>query len=191
MSDRWPKELVVRPLSLDDARRIARWRYDEPWQVYNPRPEDGLLDPDQGYWAVAGIGGGRLVGFCCAGAEARVPGLAEEPGLLDVGVGMDPAWVGGGHGAAFGQAVVNHFRREHAIEGLRAVVQSWNQRSLRLTRRLGFVEVGRHVCAQDGRVVEYVVGCCCVAEAGRNYPLCCLDQIARTSSAKIAASGWR
>lgn len=157
VSDVWPGQLVVRSLSDEDAQQIAGWRYDGPWRVYNSRPQDGPMDPDRGYWAVAGADDGPLVGFCCAGVEARVPGLAEQPGLLDVGLGMDPAWVGRGHGTALGQAVLEHFRRLSGAVGLRAVVQSWNERSLRLTRGLGFVEVGRHVCVQDDRAVEYVV----------------------------------
>jgi hypothetical protein len=64
-----------------------------------------------------------------------VPGLGAEPGLLDVGLGMDPVWVGQGHGVAFGRAVVEHYRQVSTGVGLRAAVQSWNQRSLRLTRR--------------------------------------------------------
>jgi hypothetical protein len=61
--------------------------------------------------------------------------------------------VGAGHGVAFGTAVVNHYQRDR----LRAVVQSWNERSLRLTRSLGFVETGTHVCVQDGAPVTSAV----------------------------------
>jgi RimJ/RimL family protein N-acetyltransferase len=141
----------VRPLTPDDARRIATWRYDGPWRVYDSRPQD-VLTSAGGYFAVVGDDG-ELVGFCCAGVEARVPGLAEEPGVLDIGVGMAPALVGQGNGAVFGRAVLAQFGRRR----LRAVVQSWNERSLRLTRTLGFVPVGTHVCVQGGRPVEYTV----------------------------------
>lgn len=154
MTDCWPWQLVIRPLTPDDARRIARWRYAGPWQVYNSR---GLIDPGQGYAAVAAADDGRLVGYCCAGPEARVPGLAERPGLLDIGLGMAPEWVGQGHGPSFGRAVLDHYQRESAHTGLRAAIQSWNERSLSLTRRLGFAETGRHTCVQDGHPVEYVI----------------------------------
>jgi L-amino acid N-acyltransferase YncA len=53
-----------------------------------------------------------------------------------MGVGMAPARVG---------------------QGLRAVVQQWNARSLRLARALGFAETGTHTCVQGGRDVAYVV----------------------------------
>jgi hypothetical protein len=35
-----------------------------------------------------------VAGYACFGVEARVPGLAERPGVLDVGVGMRPELTG-------------------------------------------------------------------------------------------------
>jgi hypothetical protein len=94
----WPKELIVRPLTVADAERIAQWRYEGRWKVYDSRPDNGLMSDNPAYLAVAGAHGGPLVGFCCAGLEAMVPGLPIDEGVLDVGVGMDPVLVGQGHG---------------------------------------------------------------------------------------------
>lgn len=149
----WPEHLEIRPLTAADADVIAEWRYDGAWRIYDP----GVLSTDDGYLAVAGRDGGPLVGYCCGGAEARVPGLAEDPAHLDVGVGMDPRWVGRGHGSTFGATVLTFLRKQADGRGLRAVVQTWNHRSLRLTARLGFTPSGTHTCIQDGRPVEYTV----------------------------------
>jgi ribosomal-protein-alanine N-acetyltransferase len=157
VSASWPDELTVRLLTTVDAEQVAKWRYEGPWQVYDPRPEDGLITDHEGYLAVAGVPGDRLIGFCCSGAEARVPGLSVHDGWLDVGVGMDPAWAGHGHGAEFGRAVLEHYRRQPGVRRLRAVVQAWNERSLRMTRSLGFHEAGEHICDQDGTVVVYKI----------------------------------
>lgn len=124
MQEKWPARLVVRQLSHDDAEHIAHWRYAGPWQIYNPRPEDPPVGSDQGYWAVAGERGGPLVGYCCSGAEARVPGLAPDADVLDIGVGMAPVWVGRGYGTVFGEAVLRHFHHQAPGVRLRAVVQS-------------------------------------------------------------------
>lgn len=154
MTDDWPDQLMVRPLTTDDARRIAGWHYDGPWRVYDSRPADPLLTGEAGYRAVAGADAGPLVGYYCTGVEARVPGLAEQSDVLDVGVGMAPEWVGRGHGPAFGEAVLAHLAGHRH---LRAVVQTWNQRSLNLLHRLGFVHIGLHTCVQDGHDVEYAI----------------------------------
>jgi [ribosomal protein S18]-alanine N-acetyltransferase len=148
---------VVRPLTSSDAVRVARWRYEGPWRVYDPRPHTCPLNEDPAYLAVAGADSGLLVGFCCSGVEALVPGLEPADGVLDVGLGLSPSWVGQGHGPAFASAVLAHYRSTTGTGRLRAVVQSWDERSLRLTRSLGFVEVGRHRCEQGGVLVEYTI----------------------------------
>jgi [ribosomal protein S18]-alanine N-acetyltransferase len=147
--------LTVRPLEPADAEAIAAWRYDGPWDVYDSHPDD-RLSAEAGYQAVVD-GAGDLVGFLCLGQEARVPGLAETDGLVDLGAGMRPDLVGRGLGRAFGAAVMSHVARSCGEIRLRAVVQSWNQRSLRLAQVLGFRETGTHRCVQGGREVSYTV----------------------------------
>ena len=132
----------VRDLTPADLDDIAGWRYDDRWAVYD---SDGPLDPELGYWAV--VEGSRenerLVGFGCLGDDARVLGLPEADGVLDVGVGMRPDLVGQGRGPEFAATVID-FAHARGATRLRAVVQDWNIRSLRLVERLEFVRVGTH-----------------------------------------------
>lgn len=132
----------VRDLTPADLDDIAGWRYDDRWAVYD---SDGPLDPELGYWAVVegSSENERLVGFGCLGEDARVPGLPEADGVLDVGVGMRPDLVGQGRGPEFATTVLD-FAHARGATRLRAVVQDWNIRSLRLVERLGFVRVGTH-----------------------------------------------
>jgi [ribosomal protein S18]-alanine N-acetyltransferase len=146
----------VRPLERQDAEKIAAWRYEGPWSLYNPRPGDDPLSSAVGYVAVAD-GTGTLVGFLCTGQEARVPGLPAAEGITDLGVGMRPDLVGQGLGPAFGAVVLDHVRHVCGDGPMRVAVQSWNERSVRLARRLGFRESGSRCCAQDGREVSYAV----------------------------------
>lgn len=141
----------VRPMTADDGESVALWRYPGPWAVYD---STGPLDPAEGYWTVVDDCG-DLAGFACFGVEARVPGLAEQPGTLDVGVGMRPDLTGQGQGAPFAEAVLAHAREVAGARRARAVVQQWNERSLRLLRRLGFEETGTHDVPQQGQ--RYVV----------------------------------
>ena len=96
---------------------------------------------------------GVLHGFFCVGAAARVPGLEPDPRFLDVGIGLDPSLVGKGWGNELGHVVTRHLNEVHPTRRLRAAVQSWNERSLKVARRLGFSEVFRHT----SRGVEYTV----------------------------------
>ncbi|HKD88837.1 MAG TPA: GNAT family protein [Streptosporangiaceae bacterium] len=158
-ADSRPAGLVVRSLTVADAEQIATWRYEGQWRTYDSRPEDGLLSAEAGYQAVADRATGALVGYVCTGAEARVPGLAEKAGVIDVGTGMRPDLVGSRIGSEFGAAVLSHMVAEAGTGDfrLRAVVLDWNERSLRLCTRLGFRRVGTHSCEQDGRQNTYVL----------------------------------
>ena len=138
------------------AHEIATWTYSDEWSVYDSSPESDLFTTEAGYLAVVGSGN-SLVGFACSGVEARVPGLIERVETLDVGFGMNPVFVGQGHGAEFGAAVMNYFQEGTEANQLRVVVQSWNERSLSLARNLKFEEVGIHECDQNGSLVMYTL----------------------------------
>ncbi|MEV5837174.1 GNAT family N-acetyltransferase [Nocardia sp. NPDC052112] len=158
MNDGWPDRLVVRRFTISDARQVAGWRYAGPWRIYNLTAADELPSAADGYMAVADAADtDRIVGFFCTGSAARVPDLDEDPDVIDLGVGMDPRWVGGGHGMHFGNAVLTQLRRDYPATPVRVVVQAWNTRSRRLVRRLGFVECTEHRCVQHGRSVAYTV----------------------------------
>jgi ribosomal-protein-alanine N-acetyltransferase len=128
------------PLTAEHGEAMAEWRYPGPWAIYD---RAGAIDPSEGFWAVVD-GAGEVVGYACFGVEARVPGLEERPGVLDVGVGLRPDLTGQGRGREFATAVLDHGRAVSGARRLRAVVQDWNARSRALLSRLGFEEAGTH-----------------------------------------------
>ena len=138
------------------AREIATWTYSDEWSVYDSSPESALFTTEAGYLAVVGSEN-ILVGFACSGAEARVLGLSEAVDTLDVGLGMNPIFVGRKRGTEFGAAVVSYFQENTDASYLRVVVQSWNERSLNLARNLGFKETGTHECDQKGLLAAYTI----------------------------------
>jgi RimJ/RimL family protein N-acetyltransferase len=151
-----PTRLLVRPMNVDDASRVAGWRYRERWSVYDLESAAGLLDELDLYWAVTDSDD-ALVGFVCVEAAARVPGLDEGPPFLDVGVGLNPDLAGQGRSLLFGQAVLGHLVRQYPVRPLRAVIQAWNVRSLRFAGRCGFIDGGEVMSARDRRPVLYRV----------------------------------
>lgn len=138
------------------ARQIATWTYTGEWSVYNLSPENVLFTGEAEYVAVVGSEG-TLVGFACEGIEARVPGLHQEIDTVDVGYGMNPIFVGQGNGFEFGTVVMDYFRNTTGASRFRVVVQSWNERSLRLAKSLRFMEMEIHECVQNGSLVTYTI----------------------------------
>jgi ribosomal-protein-alanine N-acetyltransferase len=152
----WPQALVVRDWSTADSDAVGRWRYDGRWSVYDQRADDAAVDAF-GRRAVVSADDGRLIGFYCVGADARVPGLVADAAVVDLGLGMAPELVGQGHGVQFAQTVLDDVGRRLLPTPLRAVIQTWNTRSLALARRLGFTAAGNHRCRQDDGEVTYAV----------------------------------
>jgi RimJ/RimL family protein N-acetyltransferase len=133
--------MLVRPMTADEAVRLAGWRYRDQWSAYDLESPTGVLEELALYRAVVDDAD-TMVGFVCVGAAARVPGLDADARFIDVGVGMDPDLVGRGSGVAFGEMALGHVAHQHPDLPLRAVIQAWNERSLRVAVRLGFLDVG-------------------------------------------------
>ncbi len=145
-----------RPMTAARAESITAWRYEPPYDFYNHGPDTGgLLNPAFRYHAVTDQAG-KLVGFCCYGADAQVPG-GEYPddGSLDVGIGLRPDWTGRGRGSSLLSAVIEFARSEYQVAAFRATVATFNQRSLRTCERTGFRRVQTFISAVSG--VEFAV----------------------------------
>ena len=123
----------VRRLTDADVRDITEWRYAGRYSTYDMT---GGVSPGLGYFAVENDR--RLVGFCCFGAEARVPGVAEEEGTLDVGYGLRPELVGRGLSRSFIGAILAFGIEHHRPQRLRMLILRWNERSRRAAVRHGF-----------------------------------------------------
>ena len=138
----------IEPLCEEDVRVMLGWRYAPPYDVYDLAGADdastvaALLDPAQNYFAVR-TGDGDLVGFCCFGADARVPGWDYAGGALDVGIGMRPDLTGQGRGYAFVAAVMAYGLRRFPHAQVRATIAVFNERSQRVFLRHGLREIGR------------------------------------------------
>jgi ribosomal-protein-alanine N-acetyltransferase len=87
---------------------------------------------------------GELTGYFCVGEEARVAGLAAQPGVVDLGVAMRPDLRARGDTAAFGATVLTQARSLTGSDRFRATVNQGNSRGLLLLGHLGFHPVSRH-----------------------------------------------
>ena len=127
-------------------QQILTWTYDPPFDLYDLISDDlpGLLNPDYRYHVVLNEEG-ELVGFCCFGEDARVPGgdySRGEPGVLDLGVGLRPDLTGQGYGKGIVDTILEYGSRTYNPEVFRVTVAAFNQRSLKTFRTLGFKDKG-------------------------------------------------
>ena len=148
---------TLKPITPDDARAISRWRYDEPYSVYDgdPTSVDSLLEPRFLYHSVYDERG-ELVGYFCFGEDARVSagrrlGLYEREQVLDIGLGMRPDLAGRGLGEEFVRAGLRFAKETYSPPAFRLTVAAFNQRAIRVYERVGFETVETFgVTTQDG-----------------------------------------
>ena len=139
-------EYTISPLSEDNAREITRWRYDPPYDLYDLAPEhlSGFLNPVYRYHQVVDQKG-TLVGYCCFGLDAQVPGgdyQQGEPQILDIGVGLKPQLTGHGRGTIFVGQILEYGQITYHPLDFRATIASFNQRSIKTFQNLGFIIQG-------------------------------------------------
>jgi len=132
------------PMSRDAARAVVAWHYPPPYDLYDLTPAaiPALIEPHSRYFA--GFAAGTLMGLCCFGFEAQVPGGTYgqgEPAFLDVGLGMHPALIGQGRGPRFAADVICFGIERYSPQNLRATIAAFNRRSQRTFETLGFVPV--------------------------------------------------
>jgi [ribosomal protein S18]-alanine N-acetyltransferase len=112
---------LFRPMNEEDAREIAAWRYEAPYDFYDmtndPEGLEKLLGPPErrrGYYAV--LSGGELVGFFCYSLGGQLPGF-DYPGdgCIDIGLGLRPDLTGKGLGLKFIRAGLQFGRRRFSL----------------------------------------------------------------------------
>jgi RimJ/RimL family protein N-acetyltransferase len=123
----------VRQLTIEDGLDLASWSRPGAWHI-----EDALEapEPDEGYWAVVDRND-ILLGFCCVGGAARVPGAPPDDYVVDVAIGIRPQLAGRGWSGELGRAAVRYAGSVALDRRLRTTVPEWN-------------EVGRHAAEQAG-----------------------------------------
>jgi RimJ/RimL family protein N-acetyltransferase len=159
MPRRFDTALTFRPLQEQDARDILGWRYDGPYAAYDARPDDmsGMLDPSNAYFAVLDPAE-QLLGFCCFGPDARVPGGEyRTEDALDLGGGLRPDLTGQGLGIAFLRAILDFATQRFAPSTYRVTIAAFNQRAIRMCQWAGFEIVERFTTGPVSEPRDFVV----------------------------------
>ena len=135
----------VRQLTIEDGLDLASWSRPGAWHI-----EDALAapEPDEGYWAVVDSND-TLLGFCCVGAAARVPGAPRDDYVIDVAIGIRPQLAGRGWSSELGRAAVRYAVSVALDRRLRTTVPEWNEVGRRAAEQAGFKWVATRVWNQQ------------------------------------------
>ncbi|WP_328296139.1 GNAT family N-acetyltransferase [Kineococcus sp. NBC_00420] len=137
--------LLRRSFTHDEARTVAAWAYPPPFDLYNVDPTNTNLfthrDPDGSGYYPATNDDGTVIAFCVFGPEARVHGQQPQAGVLDVGLGVHPDLTSRGLASGLFEQVAVLARELFHPHQLRTAVATFNDRSLVLCRKAGFIPV--------------------------------------------------
>jgi ribosomal-protein-alanine N-acetyltransferase len=142
------KNLMIRPFRASEADDVAGWTYEPPFDIYNGdpgHPEEYLAIDERGfgYYAIVSAPDDELVGFCCFGPEATVPGQGIEVGTVDLGCGLRPDVLSQGIATRVLPAIMDFAHEQFAPRKFRTAVASFNERATRLCLSAGFEVVRR------------------------------------------------
>lgn len=138
-------ELTIHNMNKQLAIQILNWKYAPPYDFYNSDSEyekealEELLDDS--YYALVTTEN-ELFGFFCTGKSAQVPAGhsigAYKEDLVDMGLGMNPIFVGQKRGAQFCSYIINRIEEQYENMAIRLTVATFNQRAIHLYEKLGF-----------------------------------------------------
>ncbi len=126
-------------------RERAGWRYPPPYDFYN---DDGQPVKNPERFLAVRDDDGSLLGFYYFehGEDAFVFGLGLRPDLT-----------GRRFGESFVRVGLDHLQTRYSPRRVVLDVAAFNQRAIRLYRRAGFVETGRHTETFDGHgAMEFI-----------------------------------
>jgi [ribosomal protein S18]-alanine N-acetyltransferase len=148
-------ELLFAAMTMDNARTIACWRYETPYDVYDLKADDlesllrYLSDPGNGFYSIMDRAG-ELRGFCSFGSDGQVRGGDYTQEALDIGMGIRPDLTGQGSGTEYAREVLAFAEAAFAPAMFRVTIAAFNTRALRVWQRLEFRPVQSFARNPDG-----------------------------------------
>ncbi len=132
----------ITPMTEAFARDISAWRYGGEYAVYDfEESAETLAELTGGDYVACVDADGRLIGYFCFGASARIPTAERNvyaEACVDIGLGLRPALCGAGRGRDFLRCGMAYAARTHPGARLRLTVARFNRRARTLYERSGF-----------------------------------------------------
>lgn len=141
-------------LTQEQAEDIAfNWHYDGEYSFYDIEADkedlDEFLNPEErGNSTYAVTEENELVAFFSISRVAD--------GTFDIGLGMRPDLTGKGNGLEFLRAGINFIQTEYKPEKITLSVATFNQRAIKLYRKVGFKDVETFLQDTNGSTFEFL-----------------------------------
>lgn len=136
--------LTIVNMDENQAKEILSWKYEKPYDFYNGEiNEEGMKELLDGSYKVLTDENKKVFGFFCTGETARIP-IGNQYGVynikaIDMGLGMNPKYVGKGYGYDFCSHILNDIKEHNKGIPIRLSVAIFNKRAVHLYENLGFV----------------------------------------------------
>ncbi|AUD15001.1 MULTISPECIES: GNAT family N-acetyltransferase [unclassified Planococcus (in: firmicutes)] len=147
-------DYIFQAMTQEQAEDIAAsWRYQGEYSFYdmNADPEDleEFLDPEkrEGVYFVV-LSQNELIGFYSF--------QQSDKDTVDIGLGMKPELTGKGNGAAFLAAGLEFAKIRYRPKNMTLSVAVFNERAIKLYKKLGFKETESFVQATNGGQYDFV-----------------------------------
>ncbi|PFS66301.1 GNAT family N-acetyltransferase [Bacillus cereus] len=134
----------IHKLTEEEANEINTWTYEEPYDLYSFSGEEEAIEEllDGTYYGCCDDKG-EFIGYFCFGENAQVLGgrdahLYGGEDVIDIGLGMKPAFTGKGLGNLFFQAGISFAAKECKPKMFRLSVATFNKRAITLYKNIGF-----------------------------------------------------
>jgi [ribosomal protein S18]-alanine N-acetyltransferase len=141
-------------LTQEQAEDIAfNWHYNGEYSFYDMEADKEDLDEfsnpeERGNSTFAVTKENELVAFFCFNEVAD--------GTFDIGLGMRPDLTGKGNGLDFFRAGINFIQTEYEPEKVTLSVATFNQRAIKLYRKIGFKDVEIFSLDTNGSTFEFL-----------------------------------
>ncbi|WP_342551368.1 GNAT family N-acetyltransferase [Paenibacillus sp. FSL R7-0652] len=137
-------QLIFKPLTLEDARDITGWQYEEPYTLYSfSNSDEEIFELTSGDYFSAVDDERGTVGYLCYGGAACVPGgldagIYDDKEYLDIGLGLKPSLTGKRFGLPFLIQSLKFLEKQCGTSKFQLVVATFNQRAIRVYEQAGF-----------------------------------------------------
>jgi [ribosomal protein S18]-alanine N-acetyltransferase len=154
--------IEFKPMDKEHAIAITHWEYPDPYCMYNmDQNEEAISELLNGEYFRAENEQGELIGYCCHGTSARVPGgyqagVYENNASLDIGFGLRPYLTGHQLGYPYHCEVIDYLYKKYAVQQFRLVVASFNKRAINVYKRAGFQTTASFKSKVNDKEIDFI-----------------------------------